>query len=159
MDFYNTASVAQLFSVTDQTIKNWAREFAAYLSPTATPEKGKKRIFTTDDLKVFALVYEYNRRGFGQEAAHGALKIGQRGDIPSGASALTTTAPQHVLALLQVELENRDRLIEELRSDRERERGKVELLEKMLNQKDEAIQRLYETIAKLKAKGDSSENT
>ncbi len=52
MDTFSTSQVAKRFGVADQTIKNWAAEFAQYLSPTATPEAGKRRGFTAEDVAI-----------------------------------------------------------------------------------------------------------
>lgn len=151
MDHYITSSVAQLFGVTAQTVKNWAREFEAYLSPTATPPKGSRRSFTPEDLAVFALVRDYSQRGLSYEDAQVALRAGQRGEV-SDSTALTTTEPPQIITLLRAELAGRDQLIESLRSERDMERGKVALLEKQLEQKETSIRGLYEEVAQLKAR-------
>lgn len=152
MDFFTTSGVAKLFEVTDQTVKNWAREFATYLSPTATPGDGKRRQYTSDDLEVFALVHAYKGQGLGYEDAHAALRTGQRGDVPDErAQALATAPPPQLLDKLRDEIALRDRLVDSLKSDRDKERGKVELLEKQLEQKDKTIRELIEEIAVMKA--------
>src|SRR5690349_19356781 len=79
MDTFSTSQVAKRFGVADQTVKNWAAEFAQYLSPTATPEAGKRRAFTADDVAIFALVHGMVGRGRDTDAAHAALQAGQRG--------------------------------------------------------------------------------
>ena len=93
MDFYTTQHLRTIFKVSHQTIKNWADEFASYLSPTANPEAGKKRLYTTEDVQVFALVKDYRQRGYTYEDVHTALKTGQRGDIPFEASDIVSTVP------------------------------------------------------------------
>ena len=104
MDFYTTSGAAKLFQVTDQTVKNWAREFASHLSPTAQPGDGKRRTFTTDDLSVFALVHSYGAKGMNYEDAQAALIAGQRGSIPGGVSELATVAaPPALLERLREE--------------------------------------------------------
>jgi DNA-binding transcriptional MerR regulator len=151
MDHYITSSVAQLFGVTAQTVKNWAHEFEAYLSPTATPPKGGRRSFTREDLQVFTLVRDYSQRGLGYADAHVALRAGQRGEVPDS-SVLTTSEPPQLITLLRAELATRDQLIENLKSERDMERGKVELLERQLEQKETSIRGLYEELAQLKAR-------
>lgn len=103
MNTFSTSQVAKRFGVADQTVKNWAAEFAPYLSPTATPEPGKKRAFTVDDVAVFALVHELVGRGRDVAAAHAALQAGQRG----ANNALTVAQTGDSLIVVQQE---RDRL-------------------------------------------------
>lgn len=80
MNTFTTSQVAKRFGVADQTVKNWAAEFADYLSPTATPQKGLKRSFTADDVAILALVHGMVGRGRDTGAAHAALQAGQRGE-------------------------------------------------------------------------------
>src|SRR5215218_4213516 len=144
---YTTSSVARLFGVTPATIKNWTLEFAAYLSPTARPEAGKRRVFTEEDLTVFALVNDYRNRGFGYEQAHIALRMGTRGNLPDDSKPEPILPPQNLLTQLQGEIAGRDQLIKQLTSGWDKERGKVEMLEKQLHEKDEQIKNLYLELA------------
>ena len=48
------AGTRQQSSGVFETIRNWADEFQDYLSPTATPGRGKHRMYTLTTL-VFAL--------------------------------------------------------------------------------------------------------
>lgn len=64
------------------TVRNWAIEFAQYLSPTANPGEGKQRTFTVEDLRVIAIIAEYKRNGATYEDIHAALKVGVRGEAP-----------------------------------------------------------------------------
>lgn len=154
MDFYTTSGIAKLFQVSDQTVKNWAREFAPYLSPTAQPGGNKRRTFTDDDLAVFALVHAQSSKGLNYEDAHAALKTGQRGTVPNGSSELATTAaPPALMERLREEIALRDRMIDSLRTDRDKRLGQIELLEKQLQDKDREIRQLYRDIARLETKG------
>lgn len=148
-EFFTTQHVTKTFGVSHQTVKNWCDEFASHLSPSARPETGRKRVFTTNDLKVFALVAEYHKRGFRYEDAHTALQSGQRGDIPDTESDITPTVPPALLVQLRDELAKRDAIISSLTSERDMERGKVQLLEKQLGERDQQIKELYREIAEL----------
>ena len=150
MEVYTTAHAIQMFGVTHQTIKNWSREFASYLSPSATPEQGKKRLFTLEDVKVFALVMEYHKRGLGYEDAHIALRSGQRGDVPQ-ATDITATIPPSLLITLREEITSLRTQLKVTEQDRDKERGKTELLEKQLAEKEGQMKELYKEIAHLEA--------
>lgn len=81
---YTTKHAQILYRVaSSQTIRNWAKEFADYLSPTATPEKGGTRHFTLEDMKVFALIAEYSNENKSFTDIHVALQSGARGDAPT----------------------------------------------------------------------------
>lgn len=137
---YTTSDIAALFGVSVQSVKNWAREFSDYLTPTATPAAGQKRNFKEDDLRVFALVREYTVRGNTFSDAHMALRAGQRGEIPT--SALTTPEPQLLTKLRDQIDQLNQRLIEEKASGDEA-RGQVRLLKEILAEKEQQIKSLY----------------
>ena len=76
---YATRHVGQLFHVSGETVRNWANEFAAYLSVVGNPPKGRQRRFTDEDLAVFSLIAEMKNRGATFDEIHAALAAGQRG--------------------------------------------------------------------------------
>lgn len=112
MNTFSTSQVAKRFGVADQTVKNWTAEFAPYLSPTATPEPGKRRAFTSADVAVLALVHEMVGRGRDTAAAHAALKAGQR----SSQKALTIAQEADDLIAVQQERDMLQGAVLELRA-------------------------------------------
>ena len=158
MNKYRTSQVADLFGVSTATVRNWAAEFVEYLSPTAKPSDGRRFAFTEDDLGVFSLVHQGVRRGLDYADVHAELKNGQRGEIPeySGPpSDLVLREAPRQLVLMRNEIERLNAEIEVLRTARDKAEGKIELLEKLLEQqlgqKETAIRGLYEELARLKA--------
>ena len=81
MDF-KSSHVQRLFDVSAETVRNWSDEFQKYLSVTATPGSGRHRLFTIDDMEVFALVAELKEKGMVYADIHAALDNGQRGEVP-----------------------------------------------------------------------------
>jgi DNA-binding transcriptional MerR regulator len=146
-DVYTTQDVARLFQVSRQTVKNWSDEFVSYLSPTAQPEKGKKKLFTPEDIEVFALVAEYHGRGLHYEDVHAALKTGQKGIAPLEQRGLSPLQPSELMVALKQQVDELHRMNEELKSERDEERGKVKLLRRLLTEKDEVIYSLYQKLA------------
>lgn len=98
--FYSNRQTAALFGVSLETIRNWAYEFSQYLSPTANPGKGKHRMYSQDDLDVFALANELKKQGMTYADIHVALQNGQRGYPPN-------LAPDEVQAIVVNEQERR----------------------------------------------------
>lgn len=99
-DTYSSRHTATIFGVSLETIRNWADEFQDYLSPTATPGRGKHRMYTFDDLKVFALVAELKQMGHTYADIHSSLQNGQRGNPPA-------LPPEEIQALVTSEQERR----------------------------------------------------
>jgi DNA-binding transcriptional MerR regulator len=149
-EYFTTQDVTKTFGVSHQTVKNWCDEFTSYLSPTARPGEGKKRLFTVEDIQVFSLIRDYHQRGFRYEDAHAALKTGQRGEIPETAD-LVPAAPPALLTALRDEISNLRVLLRQAETERDEERGQKRLLKEMLDQKELHLQKLYEDNATLKA--------
>ncbi len=149
---YTTKHVTDTFSVSHETVKNWSQEFAAYLSPTATPPAGTKRVFTDNDLRVFALVSDYKKRGLTYADAHVALQTGQRGDIPTPASLNSLPAVvQDMVLQLRGDIQALRSQLETERGNTNKALGQVELLKDQLADKERQIRELLEENARLKA--------
>lgn len=73
---YKVGEVAKTFGVNDQTIRVWCKQFAEYLSPGATPEKGAARDFNDDDLRVFRYVQYALSRGHSYDEVWSQLREG-----------------------------------------------------------------------------------
>ena len=153
MNYYSTQNVCALFQVSHQTVKNWSDEFASFLSPSATPGANRKRSFTPHDLQVFSLVNDFRKRGFTYADAQAALAAGQIGDIPESTTDLVASPPPALLLTLREEITNLRLILKSVESERDKERGKVELLEKQLEAKEDLIRKMYQENAELRVKG------
>lgn len=128
---YSIRDVATLYGITTENARQWAIEFAAYLSPTASPGGGKKRAFTDEDMQVFDLVARAKKEGHKFEEIHAALQSGQRGQAPQ-------LPPQDIHALALVEGERR-LLVQ------------VDRLNDLLATRSQELQRVTEELEKTKA--------
>lgn len=73
---------AKRLKVHANTIRNWADEYSAYMSPEALGQSpGGKRRFTEDDLRILATVAELRGQGIGAEKIREALGNGRRTDV------------------------------------------------------------------------------
>lgn len=55
---YTVKTAADHAGVSVPTVYNYAKRFARFFSPTATPEKGTTRLFTVDDIRLLAYLYQ-----------------------------------------------------------------------------------------------------
>jgi DNA-binding transcriptional MerR regulator len=147
--YFTTKDVEQSFKISHQTCKNWCDFFAEFLSPTARPEPGRKRMFTTQDMECFALIAQNQKAGFRYEDAVRALRSGQRGNIPQPEGQLPAVPPQ-ILFQLREELKNRDAVIVALTTERDKATGQVEILERQLKDKDQRIEDLLLRLGELR---------
>lgn len=150
MDEFTTPQIARMFDVTDQTVKAWSAEFAAYLSPTAIPDKGRKRRFTRTDVEVFALVAEQRKRAQSFEEIHAALRANQRGDVPAIADELAVVNPATRIVALKNQVEALQMQIVHLQAGKSEAEGQVKLLKDQLADKERQIRELVEENARLK---------
>lgn len=115
---FTTKHLATLYGKSETTIRNWAIEFADYLSPTATPQSGKNRFYTGEDITVFALVAEMKDQDQTFEQIHLSLKSGQRGDPPDlSQEDIHTLAVSERERRITLEVEALQRTIIQLRQD------------------------------------------
>jgi len=84
MDTFSSTQVAEIFGVTDTTIRRWTKHCNEFLSPTATPPDGTQRIYTRDDLAVFTQVanMKAEQSKVGWPTILATLANGDRGDVP-----------------------------------------------------------------------------
>lgn len=131
---YTTRHLCDLFGVSHQTIKNWGGEFAAYLSPTATPPPGSARRFSESDLAVLALVAELKRAGATYEHIHAALRAGQRGEKPS-----SLAASDSALLVLRQRVVELEAALRNSQSETQRQAGMIDLLKQQLSEAQRRI--------------------
>lgn len=143
---YTTSHLTNLFNVSHQTVKNWCKEFADYLSPTATPPANRQRQFTDDDLMVLALVAELKGAGATFEDIHAALAVGQRGDLPD-TMAITTTEPALLITLRQ-RVTALETDLAALRAANQQQTGQIDLLKQMLAEAQQTIRQLEREAGK-----------
>lgn len=144
---YTTKQLYTAFGVSHQTVKNWAIHFKDYLSPTATPEKERQRIYTDEDVRVLELVNRLKKSGQTYEMIGAALGAGQRGELPDMGSAIVPISHATALAIAAQRVADLEAMLLDERLKNARLEGKVETLEKML---DKAQEQVYQLRLKLK---------
>jgi DNA-binding transcriptional MerR regulator len=160
---FTTKHVHELFNVTPQTVRNWASEFVSYLSPSATTGNGWRR-FTADDLAVFALVKELTEKGRNYSDIHATLKTGQRGDLPSDITYVTSGQINALLvgdverefALKVQEIDNLREEIEDLEaklSKRDVDVGRLEGMNEELRKRNLQLEGLYRSALEASMNG------
>lgn len=142
---WTTNDIAQVFSVTPQTVRNWCTDFTDYLSSEAAPDTpGTKRMFTEDDVKVFVLIREMTQRGSNYDEVRKALADGKRGELPD---QLPLNKDDYTSLLTEQEIY---RLLPIIRQ-RDEAVGQLKQLQSERDQDRQTIERLNREIGKLEA--------
>lgn len=67
------AQVAKVTNVTSQSIRNWSREYAAFLSPGANAQA---RLYTDEDVQILRLVADLRKSGMPRDEVAARLRNG-----------------------------------------------------------------------------------
>ncbi len=154
MNRFQTRHVSQLFDVSHQTVKDWCDAFEGFLSPTATPGKGRARHFTEEDMRIFALVSEIKRSGGTYEDVRVALGAGQRGVLPDQLDQ-AIMMPQNIsITRMRHALEEARLEAQQMRDELMQVNGENRLLRQQLEDRDKQIRQLYRDLARLEAEDD-----
>ena len=113
---HTTGQISKLLQVNEQTVRRWGAEFSEYLSIHANPDKGKTRLFTDDDLAVFALAADMTRSAKSSyDDIRASLAAGERGVIPDSEIAQVSGRSVALqIEMLTTELKEAQRQIQEL---------------------------------------------
>jgi septal ring factor EnvC (AmiA/AmiB activator) len=174
-DMYTTKHAQRLYNVkSDQTIRNWIKEFQEFFSANTAPGKGVDVQLTEDDMRVLSLIASMRAERRPARDIYATLKSGQRGEPPEFSpeeldalvqgdyeSYLSTKLSESNVKIMdlttQLEQANRDieRLKEGLQLEREaRIRAETEraALERRLEDMAEEVQSLRDRNEKLMEK-------
>ena len=77
---FSPKAAAQVVGIGASTVRNWAGEYAEFLSPTANPGDGQPRSFTEADLAVLQVVKELRTR----EALNADQVLHRLRELPAG---------------------------------------------------------------------------
>jgi len=81
MRTYTIAEICDKYKIPDSTVRHYEKEFADYLSPKK--KVGKKRVFTDDDLKVFAEINRLRRHNKSLAEIKEQFETRMRDDMPT----------------------------------------------------------------------------
>lgn len=151
---YKSTHVQRLFNVSPETVRNWADEFKDHLSVTASPGSGRHRLFTHEDMEVFALVAELKDKGLTYNDIHASLQNGQRGDVPQMLVsqvqdlqlALQVDQAQELVARLEGERDVAIAKMQTLHDENIRLQTRLEMTEELTGKRVEDVQKLNETL-------------
>jgi len=141
-----TKDVAQRFGVSPDTVRIWTTQFSAYLSPTASPEKGRQRNFTEEDMEILALIAAMKGQGSKFDEIAASLSAGSRGTVPDTIIPRTTVTTTEVRRQLQ----QVEQALNETTQELFKTQGENRLLKEQLQQRDTRITELVEENARLK---------
>jgi DNA-binding transcriptional MerR regulator len=145
---YTTKDICDKFGVSRETVRQWTSQFGDYLSPTATPEKGRQRNYTDGDLSVFALVSNLKSTGSTSEEITAALSAGQRGEAPIEAQVVPTSDAS--LTTLRRDVVQLRQELDTIKTELLMTQGENRLLKQQLDDKEKRIENLYVQLARYK---------
>ncbi len=144
---YQSQQIQELFDISRETVRQWAKAFSDFLSPGASPGGSRHRVYTEDDLKVFSLVNDLRKRGMRTDDIVAALTNGQRGDMPEGIEKGVTLYQSRVaLRDSYGKIEDLENTIQQLREENIRLQT---LLEASTDTKADDLERAYRRIEEL----------
>lgn len=93
-DYRTNAEIASELTISAQTLKNWTKEFAGFLSTPSASADGSRR-FTADDTAVLKRIKDHLAAGLtfdetGEELRNEGYADGLEGEAPSSALAVTS---------------------------------------------------------------------
>jgi DNA-binding transcriptional MerR regulator len=74
------SDLARLLNISTPSLRRWCSDFAQYLSPSATPPKGKPRIFSEHDERVLLLIVHLREAGLEKDEIAVRLEMEQKRD-------------------------------------------------------------------------------
>lgn len=97
-----TSEIATACKVKPNTIRNWTREYAEFLSPDANPPKGSPRIYTIEDAETLLQIGILRADNTPPERIKAALLEGARVDWPNAGEGLEGGQPSPEMTLAVV---------------------------------------------------------
>lgn len=148
---YTSRHVAALYDLNNQTVHNWAQEFARHLSPNANPGKSRPRMFNAEDMKVISKIAEMKQAGKQYQDIHAALDAGEKGDgIATSPAELDQMIEGQDRTALVTQNEDLRRQIEKLYQDLQKMRD----LEVQNARLDTRITELLQQLEKAESRSD-----
>lgn len=130
-----TNDVATMLDITTETVRDWCKRYADFLSDNATPNMGGTRSFTDDDILIFTTINTLRNQGMNHDQVLEQLNEGTRiEDVGVDYDQLLATPQGRAMTIQQ--LKNLNERISQLETDnehmlnelrqKERELGKLE---------------------------------
>lgn len=155
---YNVSDLARRFHVSNETIRQWTKEFGQFLSASARPAPGLHRRYEFADLEVLSLVADMRADHALFDEIHASLQAGERGVPAIDPVALIPLESQVQLQLLhdtisslQSKVSDLDALLASERSRADHAQGERDALSKRLDMAQEDVIQLRIKIARLEA--------
>lgn len=72
---YKPAQIAEIFDVSPNTVRNWARWHGEYLDDSATPGPGATRLFSGRDMQVLKAINQLRSQGLTTDEINARLAV------------------------------------------------------------------------------------
>lgn len=118
---FTVTQAAKNAGISISSVRLWSKTLEEVLSSSANPPKGKARLFTEDDVNALHTVRVLKAEGVDMDVIIKRLKDGERylPDTPTEQSEPGTTSSLVPISLVERFIGDRDRLRDELATERE----------------------------------------
>lgn len=144
---YQNKHIQAMFNISPASVRNWANDFSDYFSPSANPPAGQTRLFTDDDLRVFATIHRLKfESNLTVDEIVDRLETGVRDEPPVEIpSDLMDIAGNSAVQLIIAKLDDFEGRLKAL------ETGGNTNLREQIGSKDKRIEELSQEIGRLRA--------
>ncbi|MCC7451977.1 MAG: MerR family transcriptional regulator [Anaerolineae bacterium] len=144
--------VAERLGKHENTIRNYARQFAEFLSPE--PQQGEHRVFTDDDMRILGFISRLSESGLKQNAIRDALKqkLTEGTPFPPILPTPPQSEPRGLITLqeMEVRLAAKDAELRELQGRiEELRRENAALREQQQREREAYLKQIMELSSKL----------
>ena len=157
----NVATLAKLINVHPDTVRRWSKDYRQFMSPTATPQKGKTRVLTTHDAAV--LLYVSTSRDNGLDRAEilerlAELQTGGWADLPEIPSDWFADPSEDTMSVETAAVRaSQVAQIAVLQKELEHTRSELETAQRALVEAQHRVSSLEDEIAALRASSETVE--
>lgn len=149
---YTTNDLSELFNVSTETVRQWAKDFKSHLKPPANPAPNRARQFDDDDMQIMTLVAELKARRLRDDEIITAILNGERRPIPNQALQIGG-AERGQIARLKDQVNTLQLSLSETIAASNQKDGKIELLKQQNAELEKEIRQLIGELAVMKSRG------
>lgn len=166
MPAYKNEDIREFFSISRETVRRYATDFAEFFSAGATPEKpGTHRVYDESDLRVFGVIASMKNTNHSDDDIKATLRAGYDGEFSSFLKDESLSLSPHIQSkLANQHIDNLERQLSDAVTEAQTWRDKANQLEGQLNELRELLKgqvtniELHKKIARLELLLEQAQN-